>query len=178
MPLAMSCAAPCRRLASRFLGVALLCLPLPAFADVVWPTLYLEERLFTWWAIGLGLLIEFFFVRWLFALPAPKAALATAAANGVSALAGVVLIPLVGFLWDIFPELLLYPLFDMGSFNPFTWASSFILACLVTTGIEANVYKYGFKFVVRRQEFYWLLLANALSVAVAFASLFIVPIQN
>ncbi|GHU19488.1 hypothetical protein AGMMS50243_11610 [Betaproteobacteria bacterium] len=150
---------------------------LPALADVVWPALYLETRLFTWWAIGLGLFIEFFFVRWLFVLSASKAALATLVANVVSALLGVVLIPLSGIVWEFVPGLLIYPLFHMGTFNPITWAATFILACLVTTGLEALVYKYGVKFAVRRREFGWLLIANALSVAVAFASVFIAPVR-
>jgi hypothetical protein len=50
-----------------------------------------------------------------------------------------------------------------------------VLACLITTAIEALVYRYGFKFLVRRREFIWLTVANALSVGVAFASLFIFP---
>jgi hypothetical protein len=159
------------------LGVPLLFFSQPAVSDVVWPALYLETRLFTWWAIGLGLLIEFFFVRWLFALSPTKAALATLAANAVSALLGFVLIPLSGIVWEVFPGLLIYPLFHMGTFNPLTWAATFILACLVTTGLEAIVYRFGFKFMVRRREFGWLLIANALSVAVAFVSVFVAPPQ-
>ena len=50
-------------------GVAACVLAVPTYADVVWPALYLETRIFTWWAMALGLVIEFFFVRWLFSPP-------------------------------------------------------------------------------------------------------------
>jgi len=57
----------------RKLLVFVLCfLPVVAYANVVWPALYLETRLFSWWAIGIGFLIEFFFIKWLFSLPQKK----------------------------------------------------------------------------------------------------------
>jgi hypothetical protein len=160
------------------LGVALGAAVLPATADVVWPALYLETRLFTWWTIGLGLLVEFFIVRWLFALPIGKAAIATVVANAVTAIAGVPLIPLAGIIWEFFPGMLYTGPLHWGTFNPITWVATFLLACLVTTAIEALVYRYGFKLRVGLREFVWLTIANSLSVGVAFASLFIFPIEN
>jgi hypothetical protein len=151
---------------------------LPASADMVWPALYLETRLFTWWTIGLGLLIEFFFVRWLFSLSVSKAAIATTTANAVSAIAGVPLIPLAGIAWEFFPGLLYTGPLGWGTFNPVTWGATFLLGCLITTLIEALVYRYGFKYLVRRREFLWLGLANSLSVGVAFSSLFVFPVQS
>lgn len=74
----------------------LFLLPTTAYANVVWPALYLETRLFSWWAIGIGLLVEFFFIKWLFTLPVKKASMATVSANAVSAVAGIILIPLAG----------------------------------------------------------------------------------
>jgi hypothetical protein len=160
------------------LGVALSLVAAPVIADMVWPALYLETRLFTWWTIGLGLLIEFFFVRWLFALPIRKAAVATVVANAVSALAGVPLIPLVGIIWEFFPGMLYMGPLHWGTFNPITWAATFLIGCLVTTAIEALVYRYGFKFRVGRREFIWLTAANSLSVGLAFASLFVFPVKT
>jgi len=160
------------------LGTALVIVAAPATADMVWPALYLETRLFTWWTIGLGLLIEFFIVRWLFALPIRKAAVATVVANAVSAVAGVPLIPIAGIIWEFFPGMLYMGPLHWGTFNPITWGATFLLACLVTTATEALVYRYGFKFRVRRREFLWLCVANSLSIGVAFASLFIFPLKN
>ena len=160
------------------LGAALLVVAAPATADMVWPAVYLETRLFTWWTIGLGLCIEFFIVRWLFALPVRKAAIATLVANAVSALAGVPLIPIVGIIWEFFPGILYMGPLHWGTFNPITWVATFLLACLVTTAIEALVYRHGFKFQVGRREFIWLTVANSLSVGVAFGSLFVFPVKN
>ncbi|MEW6563351.1 MAG: hypothetical protein AB1400_09000 [Pseudomonadota bacterium] len=94
---------------------------LPAQADVVWPALYLETRLFSWWAIGLGLMAEFFFIWKVFSLSPKQALLADIAANTASALLGVLLIPLAGIVWEVFPGLAFYHLFNMGTFNPITW---------------------------------------------------------
>ncbi len=56
------------------------------FADVVWPALFLEQRLFSWWAIGLGLVVEFFFVRWLTTLSLRMCVVADLSMNAASAL--------------------------------------------------------------------------------------------
>jgi hypothetical protein len=151
---------------------------MPAGADLVWPALFLETRLITWWTIAIGLVVEFFFVRTLFSLTVKKAAIATVAANAVSALLGVPLIPLAGIAWEFFPAQLYMGALKWGTFNPITWAATFVLACLITTVIEALVYRYAFKFTVRRREFSWLLFANALSIGVAFGSLFVVPVKS
>ena len=44
--------------------------PIAVYANVEWPALVLETRLLSWWAIGLGLLIEYFFIKWLFGFSA------------------------------------------------------------------------------------------------------------
>lgn len=167
-----------RNARAALLGIGFYTVALPATADVVWPALYLETRIFTWWAIGLGLLIEFFFVRWLFTLSIRKAVIATTIANAVSALIGVPFIPLAGVVWEFFPGMLYMGPLHWGTFNPITWGATFVLACLITTVIEVLVYRYGFKFLVRRREFTWLAVANSFSVGVAFASLFIFPVKS
>ncbi|TCJ12772.1 hypothetical protein EZJ19_11060 [Parasulfuritortus cantonensis] len=154
-----------------------LAMPLAAQADVVWPALYLETRLFSWWAIGLGLAVEFFFIRKLFALPPGRALLADLAANSASALLGVVLIPLSGLAWEVFPGFAFYYLLHVGTFNPITWAGTFALACLINAWLESYVLKQFFKLPWTRRTFAWLVLANACSVGVAFASLWWKPVQ-
>jgi hypothetical protein len=146
-----------------------------ALADVVWPALLLETRMLTWWAIGLGLLIEFLVVRWLFALTLQRAAIATLVANAASTVLGVLLLPIAGFAWEFFPGSIYMLLLHWGTFNPITWAATFLLACLVNTVVEAFIYKHVFTLRVRWREFFWVCVANALSIAVAFASLFAAP---
>ncbi len=149
-----------------------------AKADVVWPALFLETRLFSWWAIAVGLVAEYLFVRWLFQLPIRRAALATFVANGISSIAGILLIPLAGFIWEFFPGSIYMGILKWGTFNPVTWAATFILACLINTAIEASVYKRNYKLLVRRREFWFIFVANAVSVGIAFATLFIVPVET
>ena len=163
----------------KFLVFLLLFIPISAYANMVWPALYLETRLFSWWAITVGLVIEYLFVRKLFNISPKKAVIATFGANFVSAVAGIVLIPLSGIAWEIFPGLLFMKILDMGTFNPITWVGTFLLACCVNVLLEGIVYKKVFKlpFLFKSRLLFWFLLANTFSVGVAFCSLFIVPVK-
>jgi hypothetical protein len=151
--------------------------PIPVLADVVWPALYLETRIFTWWDIATGLLVEYFFIHWLFPLTPQRTAFATVGANAASTLACAFLIPFIGVVWELFPGMVYTELLDWGTFNPISWGAAFILACFVNVAIESLVLKYYFKLLLRWQEFLWLGIANSLSVGIAFISLFIVPVH-
>lgn len=164
--------------ARSIIATALLLASSGAVADVVWPALFLETRLFSWWAIAVGLVAEYLFVRWLFQLSIRRAAIATVVANAASSIAGVLLIPLAGIIWELFPGSIYMYALKWGTFNPITWAATFMLACLVNTGIETLVYKKGFKLQVLRREFWWIFVANAVSVGVAFVTLFMVPVES
>lgn len=157
---------------------ALSAISTPAFADLVWPALYLESRILTRWAIGLGLLAEFFVVWALFGLSWWKAASATLCANAASTLVGGLAIPFAGIIWEFFPGSLYKWLFHWGTFNLITWVATFLLACLINTWIETLVYKHSLKIVIRRREFVWIFFANSLSVGLAFGSLFVFPPQS
>lgn len=149
----------------------------PAFANMVWPALYLETRLFTWWAIGIGLLVEMLAIRIIFGIAWQKSAVASVAANAGSALLGIPLIPLAGIAWELFPGSLYLKLLDWGTFNPVTWAATFIIACLLNALIEGFILRRWFKLPVGRRQFWLLVVANAISVGIAFGSLFVVPVQ-
>jgi hypothetical protein len=147
----------------------------PIFADVVWPALFLEDRLFSWWAIGLGLVVEFFFVRWLTTLNLRMCVVADLSMNAASALLGIFLIPLAGIAWEFFPGLILYNIFRVGTFNPGTWAATFLLAVLINAVLELLVLRLAFRQKVGKRVFWWLCVANSLSVALAFGSLLVRP---
>ncbi len=153
--------------------------PVVAHANVVWPALYLETRLFSWWAVSVGLLVEYVFVRHLFKVALPKAILATITANAASAILGVLLIPLAGIAWEVFPGLLFYHFLNMGTFNPITWCATFLIACAINVALEGLVYKkiFKFSFLFKSKMFLWFMLANTASVGVATASLIINPVQ-
>lgn len=150
----------------------------PIFADVVWPALFLEQRLFSWWAIGLGLLAEFFFVRWLTTLTVRQGIVADLSMNAASALLGIILIPLAGIAWELFPGSILYKIFDIGTFNPGTWTATFLFAVLINAALESLVLRLAFKQKTDKRVFWWLCVANSLSVGLAFGSLFVRPPQT
>ena len=164
---------------SKFLTFALLVFPVTVYANMVWPALYLETRLFSWWAISVGLVIEYFFVLKLLEKNRRRAAIATVSANIASAVLGILLIPLAGVVWEAFPGLLFYHLLNMGTFNPITWVSTFVLACGVNVVVEGLVYKRIFKlnFLFKSKLLFWFMLANTASVGVAMASLVLYPVK-
>lgn len=163
----------------KFIGITLFILPVVAYADLVWPALFLGTRLFSWWAITVGLVIEYLFVRRLFGLNPMLALEATVSANVFSSLAGAILIPIAGIVWELFPGSLYMWAFEWGTFNPLTWAGAFLLACLINALLEGALYNYIFKVELqyKSKKFGWLVLANAFSVGVALASIWVVPVQ-
>lgn len=126
-----------------------------------------------------GLVIEFLFIKWLFHLSYRKSFWADVSANFASALLGIIFIPLAGLLWELFPGLLLNRITGLGTFNPVTWFWTFLSGCLINAYIESIVYKKVFQinFDFKSKTFLWLLLANAISVAVALLSLFVKPMR-
>jgi len=147
-------------------------------ADVVWPALFLETRLWSVWAIVAGLLVEFAVLRWAFDLEPRRALVVDVGMNAASALLGAILIPLAGIIWEIFPGLVVYRVFHIGTFNPGTWAATFVFAVLITSWIERLVIARFFKIPVSRRLFAWLCAANTVSVGIAFVSLLIKPMET
>jgi len=92
---------PKKQIGKFFFGLASLILLFPslAFADLVWPALYLEQRILSWWAITAGLVAEYLFVRALTRFSIRKSVLATICMNLGSTLIGMALIPLLGIGW-------------------------------------------------------------------------------
>ena len=161
----------------RIAVLAIVLAPGIARADMVWPALYLVSRLFTWWAIAIGLLIEFVVIRIAFALPPRKAILADIAANAASSLVGAVVIAIGGLIWEFGPGQLMYKWLNVGTFNPFTWGVTIIVAALVNAVIETFVLTERFDVPFSRRTFIILTVANAVTVGIAFASVFIAPVE-
>ena len=147
-------------------------------ANVVWPSLYLGGRLFTWWIIGTGLVIEFFFVLWLTKATLPRSGLMTLAMNAVSAGIGIIGIPLSGIVWELIASITIMPLFDWGTFNPVTWFVSCVLAALLNAAVETTSLRFLFKVTWTRRSFLWLALANFVTVGMAMVSIMMRPPQT
>ncbi len=147
-------------------------------ANIVWPALFLTQRILTWWAIGLALPIEYLAVREITKITPIKAILVTLFMNLVSCLLGIILIPLVGIIWEFFPGIVLYKVFSMGTFNPLTWIANLFLAGLINTGIEGRVVRHFSKNSLTRKDYIFLFFANLMTVGVAFGSLMLYPPQS
>lgn len=145
----------------RLLVQLFLSVPLIASANVVWPSLYILSQVYCWYVIGLGLVVEFFAVRFFGKASWGKSAIVVGVMNAVSALVGWVLIPISGIL----TEILLLP-FGQGTFHLSHWIVDYVFVALVNTCIEGLAMKWIFKYSFKR-VFWWLFAANAVSVALS-----------
>jgi len=158
--------------------VAILLIAVPAYADMVWPALYLVSRMLTWWSVSLGLIVEYLFVRKLTGFDVKQSIKVNLAMNAASSLLGAILIPIAGVGWEFFPGIALYRLFHIGTFNPGTWTATFLISVLINAWLENKVIKRFFKKDLGWRGFWWLCLANGASVGIAFASLWFFPIER
>ena len=147
----------------------------PVLANFVWAALLLEKYLLSVPVIAAGLAIEYFFVRRLTGFGWKRSLLADLAMNAASLAAGIILIPLAGLAWEATAGVVLYKLFDLGTFSFVSWAATYVLAVLVNALLENFVLRRFFKVEKNCRGFRLLCLANALSVAVAFAALWFYP---
>lgn len=150
----------------------------PAHADVVWPALFLETRLFSVWPIIIGLIIEYLFLRQFFMLSIKRAVIADVLINAASSILGIVLIPIAGIVWEFFPGIILYKAFNIGTFNPGTWSATCLMATAINAAIESMALSKFFKCKIGKRGFWILFLANAISVGIAMVSLYLYPIED
>lgn len=140
----------------------LICLILPfiVYANLIWPSIYIVQMYYTWYVIGIGLLIEFFAAKYYLKYSWKKTAGMVVLMNAISAILGLILIPLTGILCEI----LLLP-FKTGTFDLLHWILDFVFAVFANACVEnlslTLIFKTSFK-----SNFWWILGANAVSVAV------------
>ena len=153
-------------------GILSVLISLPVYADMVWPALYLVQRSVIWWVILPGLIVELIFVMVLTKFSITKSFLVDIVMNLSSSLLGLILIPIAGIAWEVFPGLILYKVFNIGTFNPGTWTATCLFAIFINALIEKFVIEKEFKFNIGKRGFWWLDLANSLSVGLAFVIMF------
>jgi hypothetical protein len=147
-------------------------------ADVVWPSLVLEGRLLSVLPISVGLVAEWFALFFGgFGLSWKKAVVVDVVMNAASSAVGIVLIPALGLVWEFGPGLLINRAFNVGTFNPASWAATFLFTAAASTLIESAVVKWGFKISIGWRRFCVLCVANVVSTGIAFASLWMHPPQ-
>jgi hypothetical protein len=162
------------------LAIALTALAFPsaAHADVVWPALFVEQKLLSIPVIASGLLVEALVLRFCFRMNWKRAFTASVVVNAISTILGVLLIPLAGIGWELFPGIILYKSFNLGTFNPITWTATFLLALGITTSIEVACLRRLFGVPAGRRTWFLWTLANAVTVGLALASLVFQPINQ
>ena len=140
-------------------------------ADVVWPALYLVDRLAAWWSIGIGLVVEYLVLNRCLRFSYVRSGLVTAAMNGLSSLVGWHLLAWWGWYWAAATDHKLG-----GTFNPLTWAATCVLACLVSTLLEwPVVFVAARKNTSTKRLLPLVLLANFASVGIAYISVRVSP---
>ncbi len=141
-------------------------------ADVVWPALYLADRMLGLEVIVLGLCLEAALFHWVFRMTWRRVFLVTFVINLVSSVVGVMLLPAWGWYWTD-ATLKRDAQFGWGTFNPLSWAETYCFAWLLTTLVEWLPLRL---MVGRQKHLLWVLLAaNFLSVGVAYLSFNVVP---
>ena len=141
-------------------------------ADVVWPALYLVDRMLALEVIVLGLCIEAAIFHRAFQMTWKRAFVVTFVINLISSVVGVMLLPAWGWYWAD-ATLKRDAHFGWGTFNPLSWAETCCFAWLLTTLVEWLPLRL---MVGRQKHLLWVLLAaNFLSVGVAYLSFNIVP---
>ena len=148
-------------------ALVLLLLPSLAFANLVWPAVYVTIGLVTWWVIAAGLAIETIGLSLLLKASFAKSFLLAFFMNAISAVLGVVLVPLAGIAYELWPGLLINWLFSWGTFNPVAWVATFLLAAVINAAVEGTVLAKGFAISLSRNHRLWLIALNFATVALA-----------
>ncbi|KKK55215.1 hypothetical protein LCGC14_3076800 [marine sediment metagenome] len=146
-----------------------------AYANLVWPSLYLAGRTITWAPILVGLIVEYLFIRKFTDLENDKAIYAVVTMNLTSALIGMYPIVFSGLFWEMHIGTYLNEMLNMGTFNPYTWTATIIMAVGINTLIEGLVLRWGYKLKNWKKTFIWLGCANSISVLVAYLTIYIKP---
>lgn len=152
----------------KFLFTAiLLLLPLTAMANMIWPSIYIVDGYYSWYVILSGLIIETIAARFFLKLTWLNAFLTMFGVNLISALLGLVLIPVSG----IVVEVAMLP-FGSPTFSIVNWVLDFTAVFVVNSIVEGLALKWIYKYPFKK-NFRWLLAANAVSVLICFVSMLI-----
>ncbi len=153
----------------------LLCLPVLAFANVIWPAYIAESRIISLHIIVISLLIEFLFFKYLFKITIIRALCYTLIANTASTILGLVLRPISGILWELSFGFVINEIFNWGTFNFVTWASVPILGGAVNAFLELLTIKICWKQKLSKKNYFLTWGINAITIAIALVSLLVWP---
>ncbi len=135
-------------------------MPVSVSANMVWPSLYIAAGMRSWYVILTGFVIEIAFVKYFLKETYVKSIFIAFIMNLVSAVLGIVAIPVSGLAGEI----LMIP-FGTGTFHFTHWLISYIFAILTNVIIEGVTVKIIFKHKFKKMVL-WLCIANAISVII------------
>ena len=135
----------------------ILLLNAPAFADVVWPSLYIATGMVSIKVILAGFLVELFFVKFFTDAHWLKTIVITILMNVVTCILGLVLIPISGLFVELIPP--------HKTFHWTHWFLDYLLAIFINTAIEGFIIKLILKLKFK-DIFTWLFIANTISILI------------
>jgi hypothetical protein len=138
-----------------------------ALADIVWPSMVLLEGLWTWWVILAGLVIELVFLRFITDLSWKKLILADILMNAVSSIMGFIVILIGGAGVSLVSGFTYERLFNLGTFNPYSWGVTLVFSALVNTALESLMLVLAFRQKLKWWGYLVLFIANTASVGLA-----------
>jgi hypothetical protein len=150
-------------------------LPLLARANVVWPALYTETKINACPIILLSLVLEYLAIRFLFRRATGISALYTVAGNLVSGIAGMVLRPLSGILWELSLGQAVMALFDWGTFNPVAWFCVPLIGGAINSILELGTLRIVWKEKMTWKRFAWFWFMNWITVGLATVWVIVCP---
>lgn len=147
---------------------------LPANADIVWPSLYITKGMLSLKVILIGLIVELLFVKYFAKISWKKASITAVVMNLITTVLGTILIPISGLGSELVFDFVFYAYdkFGIGTFHWSHWLVSYLLVILINTFIECLYIKLTLKLKLK-EIFWWMLLANGISVFFCFLSLLI-----
>ncbi len=147
--------------------LVLLSFPSITYAYVTWPALYAETKINTIPVITIGIVIEFFLIRWLFKLNISNAIKYTLVANIVSGVLGLFLRPASGVMWESSIGQLVMGIFAWSTFNPIAWFSVPVIGGMLNSVLELLTIRFIWKYEFDKKNFYFLWLANSYTLGIA-----------
>lgn len=144
-----------------------------AHADIVWPSLYIAEGMASLPVILAGLIIEIFFVKYFTKIKWLKAIAVAFLMNLVTSMVGLYTNTFSG----LFLELILnYVDYHSPTFNWDHWILHYTTIIFINTLIEGVVVRLTLKLKLKN-TFWWLFLANTISVMLCAIYIHFVPIR-
>jgi hypothetical protein len=151
--------------------------PAIAQANIVWPALYTETKVSSFPIIGLSLLLEYLFFKWLFKLDVKQAIYYTLVANIVSGILGLFLRPLSGIAYELSLGMLVNWLFHWGTFNPVAWFFVPIIGGALNAILELLAIRVIWKHKITKKNYFLTWGINTFTVSIAVAWVLIYPPQ-